>query len=52
MSRRPDGTTARTVIIAMRLTPTGGEMLDRLRGDLSRSAFMRQLLIDEAKRKQ
>lgn len=49
MAGRPQGAVARSVTVKVRMTPQGTEVLDRLRGSLSRSAYIRHLLAKEAK---
>jgi hypothetical protein len=51
MAGRPQGATARTTILNVRLTPQGMAALDGLRGGVSRSAYIRGLLAAEAQRK-
>lgn len=48
MAGRPQGQTARTMKIEVRMTPQGMEALDKMRGPLSRSAYIRALLAREA----
>jgi hypothetical protein len=46
--RRADGGEVRSERVILRLTPTGRDVLDELRGTQSRSAYIRSLLGREA----
>jgi hypothetical protein len=50
MAGRPQGAHARTEKVEVRMTPQGIATLDRLRGALSRSAYIRNLLAKEAQK--
>ena len=50
MPRRPDGTTARTELLKLRLTPEGLAALDQARGEVSRSAFVRAAVAAQVRR--
>lgn len=44
MARTPDGIHARTEVITVRGTKAWVQLVDRLRGDQSRSAYLRSLI--------
>ncbi len=45
MPRRPDGPSARTESVTVRLTPSQAHTLDAKRGAISRSEFIRRLIV-------
>lgn len=51
MAGRPHGAHARTEMLRVRLTPEGLAVLDRLRGPLDRSAYVRSLIAADAEKK-
>lgn len=51
MSRPPDGKEPRTQTLHTRITPTGLQVLDRLRGTRTRSQYIRDLIAADAHRK-
>lgn len=52
MPRQPDGAEPRALTLHVRITPKGMAVLDRLRGENSRSAYVRALLAADARRKE
>lgn len=48
MAGRPQGAVARTEVLKVRMTKQGMEVVDRMRGSLSRSAYVRHLIAKEA----
>jgi len=50
MGRHPDGATARTEWLKLRITPEDRAEIDRARGDLSRSAFVREAVVVHIRR--
>jgi hypothetical protein len=51
MAGRPRGTVARPVVVATRLSLKGADILDQMRGEVSRGDFLRALIATEAKRR-
>lgn len=51
MPRHPDGAEPRALTLHVRITPKGLATLDQLRGDKSRSAYVRSLLAADARRR-
>lgn len=51
MSRPPAGREPRTVIVPIRLTPTGAAYLDRARGAQTRSEYLRALIAADVARR-
>jgi hypothetical protein len=49
MAGKPQGTEARTVSVQVRITPTGAEELDKLRGSKDRSEYIRDLIAADFK---
>lgn len=50
MARTPDGAEPRALTLHVRITPAGMRVLDRLRGQATRSAYVRALLAAESRR--
>lgn len=51
MTRGPDGTEPRTTTVHVRFTPTGARVLDKARGEQTRSAYLRRLVAEDVKRR-
>jgi len=51
MAGRPRGTTARTEVLQVRLTPAGLRTVDEMRGGTTRSTFVRALIAEEYTRR-
>lgn len=51
MSRPPAGREPRTVIVPIRLTPTGAVYLDKARGNKTRSEYLRALIAADVDRR-
>lgn len=51
MAGRPRGSEPRTELLRVRLTPTARLMVETARGGLSVSDYIRQLVVEDCKRK-
>ena len=52
MAGRPDGQTARDEMLRIRMTAQGMEALDRARGPVTRSEYVRRLIADAVRKTQ
>jgi hypothetical protein len=51
MAGRPRGSAARDEMLRIRMTSSGMSALDRVRGSVTRSDYVRRLISDDVKRK-